>query len=42
MQHALMKASDECGLTLEQLSSLPLGKQRRSRHDDTTAVVMYL
>ena len=39
---ALQKASQQCGLSLEQLQSLPLGSQRRGRHDDTTALVMYL
>ena len=39
---ALRTAAKDCGLTLEQLQSLPEGRQRRSRHDDTTAVVIYL
>lgn len=41
VQRALEIAAQEDGLTLAQLKSLPVGRQRRSRHDDTTAVVMY-
>lgn len=41
MTAALQKASEQCGMTLEALQGLPLGKHRRGRHDDTTAVVMY-
>lgn len=36
-----MKAADNCNFTLEGLQALPLGRHRRSRHDDTTAIVMY-
>jgi hypothetical protein len=39
---ALERASEQCGMTLEDMQSLPLGRQRRSRHDDTTALVMWL
>ena len=39
---ALKVAAKECGMTLEQLLDFPPGKQRRGRHDDTTAVVLNL
>jgi len=42
VEATLRRAADECGLTYEQLLDLPPGKHRRSRHDDTTAVVMML
>ena len=38
---ALVKASQEAGMELQDLLKLPAGRQRRSRHDDTTVVVMY-
>lgn len=41
VQRALEIAAQEDGLSLAQLKALPVGRQRRSRHDDTTAVVMY-
>ena len=37
----LQKAALESNMTLEELKSLPLGRARRGRHDDTTVVVMY-
>lgn len=42
VERALEIAAGESFLTLEQLLSLPPGRQRRGRHDDTTAVVLYL
>lgn len=41
VERALQIASAESGMTLEELLALPQGRQRRSRHDDTTVVVMY-
>jgi hypothetical protein len=41
VQRALEIAAAESGLTMAQLKSLPIGRARRSRHDDTTAVVMF-
>jgi hypothetical protein len=41
VQRALEIAAAEDGLTMAQLKSLPIGRARRSRHDDTTAVVMF-
>ena len=41
VEATLRRAAQECGMTYEALLSLPPGKQRRSRHDDTTAVVMF-
>eukprot|EP01038_Epipyxis_sp_PR26KG_P016323 gene16323-22233_t len=38
---ALEIAAEESGMTFEELKALPIGRQRRSRHDDTTAVVMF-
>lgn len=38
----LERASIECGMTKSELMSLPSGRKRRSRHDDTTAIVIYL
>jgi pyruvate dehydrogenase phosphatase len=38
---ALEIAAAESGLSLTELKRLPQGKHRRSRHDDTTAVVIY-
>lgn len=38
---ALLKAAAECGMSVEELKRLPPGRARRSRHDDTTVVVMY-
>ena len=42
VEATLRRAADECGMTYEQLLALPPGKHRRSRHDDTTAVVLLL
>ena len=39
---ALTKAAEECGMSLEELLQFPPGRQRRGRHDDTTAVVLEL
>lgn len=39
---ALINAAAEMGMTLDQLRLLPQGDARRSRHDDTTAVVIFL
>lgn len=41
VQAALSKAAEEAGLTLPDLLALPAGRQRRSRHDDTTVVVLF-
>jgi hypothetical protein len=41
VQRALEIAAAESGLTMAQLKALPIGRARRSRHDDTTAVVMF-
>ena len=41
VQRALEIAAQKDELSLAQLKALPVGKQRRSRHDDTTTVVMY-
>lgn len=37
----LEKAAKECEMTVAELKALPPGRHRRSRHDDTTVVVMY-
>ena len=37
---ALTNAARESGMTLDELLQLPVGRARRSRHDDTTAVVL--
>ena len=42
VESALQVAANERGMTIEQLKALPEGSARRGRHDDTTAVVMYL
>ena len=39
---ALAHAAADCRMTLDELRALPPGDQRRGRHDDTTAVVLYL
>ena len=31
----------ESGMSIQDLQALPQGRHRRSRHDDTTAVVIY-
>lgn len=41
VQRALEIAAEESGMSPAQLRALPVGGARRSRHDDTTAVVMY-
>lgn len=41
VDRALEIAAKESGMTLAELKKLPAGRQRRGRHDDTTAVVMY-
>tara|TARA_B110000090_G_C13104793_1_gene339990 strand:+ start:81 stop:317 length:237 start_codon:yes stop_codon:yes gene_type:complete len=41
VEAALQRAAVECGMSIEQLKACPPGGQRRNRHDDTTAVVMY-
>lgn len=40
VETALANAAKQCGMTVEDLKKLPAGRARRSRHDDTTAVVM--
>lgn len=42
VERALEHAAQEAGMTIEALRSLPPGSRRRSRHDDTTAVVVFL
>jgi pyruvate dehydrogenase phosphatase len=42
VQAALQVAANECGMSLANLKALPPGNSRRNRHDDTTAVVLYL
>lgn len=37
---ALANAARESGMTIEELYQLPIGRARRSRHDDTTVVLM--
>lgn len=39
---ALGVAAAESRMSLEQLKALPVGRDRRRRHDDTTAVVLFL
>jgi hypothetical protein len=41
VERALEIAAEESGMSLSELKKLNPGRQRRSRHDDTTAVVMY-
>jgi len=38
---ALSKAAEECGMNIADLKQLPPGRQRRSRHDDTSVIVIY-
>lgn len=40
VEKALTNAARESGMTLDELLQLPVGRARRSRHDDTTAVVL--
>ena len=42
VEATLERASSECGMTKSELMALPPGRKRRSRHDDTTAIVIYL
>lgn len=42
VEAVLTKAAKHSGLTLQELLNLPAGRSRRTRHDDTTAVVIYL
>ncbi len=41
VDRALEIAAHESGMTLSELKKLNPGRSRRSRHDDTTAIVMY-
>ena len=41
VSRALEIAADESGISYAQLKALPQGRARRSRHDDTTAIVMF-
>jgi pyruvate dehydrogenase phosphatase len=41
IQRALEVAAMESEMSVQQLLSLPAGRERRRRHDDTTAVVLY-
>ena len=41
-EKALQVAANEAGMTVEELKALPPGKARRSRHDDTTSIVLIL
>ena len=36
------KAAEEAGLTGAEMRTLPVGRNRRGLHDDTTVVVLYL
>ena len=38
---ALTQAANEAGMELPDLLKLPPGRQRRTKHDDTTVIVMY-
>lgn len=38
---ALVVAASSCGLSVKELLALPAGSQRRSRHDDTTVIVIH-
>jgi pyruvate dehydrogenase phosphatase len=42
VQAALIEAAKQSGFTTEELKGLKQGRERRCRHDDTTAVVLYL
>ena len=42
VETALVIAAKESNLSIEKLKSLPPGRERRCRHDDTTAMVMFL
>lgn len=42
VEEALKIAARESGMSFETLKQLPKGRQRRSHHDDTTAVVLFL
>ena len=41
VRQALVKAAHESRMSIEELMAIPSGSKRRSRHDDTTAVVMF-
>lgn len=41
-EKALLVAALESGMSIEELRTLPPGRARRSRHDDTTALVLIL
>lgn len=41
VERTLEMAAKESNMSIEDLKRLPEGNQRRSRHDDTTAVVIY-
>lgn len=41
VDRALEIAASECQMTLQELKKIPPGRNRRNRHDDTTAVVLY-
>jgi pyruvate dehydrogenase phosphatase len=41
VRRALETAARESSMSLEELMAIPSGAKRRSRHDDTTAVVMF-
>jgi pyruvate dehydrogenase phosphatase len=43
VEEVLRRAAAEAGpMSLEDLKQLPPGRQRRSLHDDTTVIVVYL
>ena len=42
MVAALQHAAQDAGMSLQQLVSLPAGRQRRRKHDDITVVVVVL
>jgi pyruvate dehydrogenase phosphatase len=41
VEAVLQTAASEIQMTVDELKSLPAGSKRRSKHDDTTAVVIY-
>ena len=41
IEQTLLRSAEKSKMTVNELKSLPPGRARRSRHDDTTAIVMY-
>ena len=42
VEAVLARAASKSNMSLKELVTLDAGRKRRSRHDDTTAVVIYL